>query len=260
MTRLGARGKEVCQIQNSLAVAGFDPGPVDGVYGPKTEAAVRLFQAAWSLGVTGEVDRRTLTAMAWGALGQSPTTFFALEMAVRIFPEVLPHLERHLPPVIDALRRAGLGDKPMVLMALATIRAETASFLPLPEFPSKYNTAPGGPPFNRYDHRADLGNQGPPDGERYRGRGYIQLTGRDNYRRLGQRLGVDLEGDPDQANDPQVAADILAAYLKDRESQIRAALDDGDLAQARRLVNGGQHGLSRFRQAWVAGRRSVDFP
>lgn len=253
MTRIGARGKEVRQIQNSLVVAGYDPGPVDGVYGPKTEAAVRAFQAGWSLGATGEVDRRTLTAVAWGAMGQPADSFFALEMAVRIFPEVLPALELHLPPVVRALRREGLGDKPMVLMALATIRAEAASFQPLAEFPSKFNTDPGAHPFSRYDRRADLGNQGSPDGERYRGRGFVQLTGRDNYRRLGARLGLDLEANPDQANEPDTAARILAAFLKERETSIREALRAGDLKQARRLVNGGTHGFDRFRQAWSAG-------
>lgn len=254
MTRRGARGQGVRRIQNSLAVAGYDPGLVDGIYGAQTEAAVRAFQAGWSLGVTGEVDRRTLTALAWGALSQPADSFFALEMAVRIFPEIPGDtLSAYLPLVVQALRREDLGDRSMVLMALATIRAEAASFQPLAEFPSKFNTDPGAHPFSRYDRRADLGNQGSPDGERYRGRGFVQLTGRDNYRRLGARLGLDLEANPDQANEPDTAARILAAFLKERETSIREALRAGDLKQARRLVNGGTHGFDRFRQAWSAG-------
>ena len=85
---------------------------------------------------------------------------------------------------------AGLGDKDMVLMALATIRAETGNFTPLSEFQSKYNTAPGGPPFGLYDNRKDLGNQGPPDGANFKGRGYIQLTGRSNYQIHGAAIGL----------------------------------------------------------------------
>ncbi|MDF0667352.1 MAG: hypothetical protein P0119_14930 [Nitrospira sp.] len=59
----------------------------------------------------------------------------------------------------------------MVLVALAIIRAETESFEPIAEGRSRYNTSPNGHPFDLYDYRKDLGNQGPPDGEQYRGRG-----------------------------------------------------------------------------------------
>ena len=79
----------------------------------------------------------------------------------------------------------------MILMALATICAETGSFLPISEGQSHFNTSPGGHPFDLYDSRADLGNLGPPDGERFKGRGFIQLTGRCQLRtaRRGHRLG-----------------------------------------------------------------------
>jgi len=75
-------------------------------------------------------------------------------------------------------------------MALATIRAETESFHPINEGLSKFNTSPGGHPFDLYDHRTDLGNQGKGDGAKYRGRGYVKLTGRFNYQNYGAALGV----------------------------------------------------------------------
>lgn len=64
--------------------------------------------------------------------------------------------------------------------------------------------------------RKSLGNTEEGDGWKYRGRGFIQLTGRSNYRRYGKLLGVDLEGKPDLANDPEVAAMIAVVYLLDR--------------------------------------------
>lgn len=62
----------------------------------------------------------------------------------------------------------------MTLMAVATIRAEAESFLPISEGRSRFSTSPSGHPFDLYDKRRDLGNRGSPDGERYRGRGFVQ--------------------------------------------------------------------------------------
>jgi len=139
------------------------------------------------------------------------------------------------------------------LMALATVRAECATFDPISEAPSPLNTESPGPPFNKYDWRQDLGNLGPPDGARYRGRGFIQLTGRKNYKLYGAMLGYDLIGNPELANAPQPAAQILAAYLEENEPSIRSALAAGDLAAARRIVNGGLNGLDGFRAAFLVG-------
>jgi peptidoglycan L-alanyl-D-glutamate endopeptidase CwlK len=100
------------------------------------------------------------------------------------------NIEQNLPVVLSALVEPQLVDKPMVLMALATIRAETESFLPISEGQSKFNTSPGGQPFDLYDNRKDLGNLGPPDGFRFRGRGLIQLTGRSNYQAHGAAIGL----------------------------------------------------------------------
>jgi peptidoglycan L-alanyl-D-glutamate endopeptidase CwlK len=145
----------------------------------------------------------------------------------------------------------------MVLMAMGTIRAETASFKPISEGVSKWNTTTGGHPFDLYDRRADLGNQGPPDGERFKGRGFVQLTGRANYFAHGQAIGVDLIADPDQANEPAIAARLLASFLKSKEQRIRAALAADDLATARRLVNGGSHGLDAFTDTYRKGAQLI---
>ena len=148
-----------------------------------------------------------------------------------------------------------LTDRGMVLMALATIRAETAGFVPIDEGKSRFNTSPGGKPFDLYDHRKDLGNRGPSDGADFKGRGFIQLTGQSNYQTIGQALGLDLTGNPAQANKPDVAARILALFLKNKEQRIKEALLEDDLRTARRLVNGGSHGLEQFTVAFRTGER-----
>jgi putative chitinase len=169
------------------------------------------------------------------------------------------NIEANLPPLLHALVEAQLDDHRMLLMALGTIRAETASFQPVSEGASPFNTSPGGQPFDLYDGRQDLGNQGAPDGERFRGRGFVQLTGRANYHVRGQAIGLgsQLLETPDLANDPAIAAQLLASFLKSRETQIRLALEAGDLPTARRLVNGGRHGMDAFSRAYHMGDRLI---
>ena len=105
----------------------------------------------------------------------------------------------HLPSVLAGLRACALGDRQMVLMALATIRAETEGFLPIPEGISGFNTRVR--PFDRYEPGTSagirIGNTQPGDGARFKGRGFVQLTGRDNYGRVGRQIGADLLGDPE---------------------------------------------------------------
>jgi predicted chitinase len=176
-----------------------------------------------------------------------------------LFPAARPAtLAANLPHVVAALDRRGLCDRAMVLMALATVRAETEIFAPLSEGQSALNTAAR--PFDLYDagtpKAVGLGNVLAGDGPRYRGRGYVQLTGRANYARIGGRIGVDLIAEPERAIEPATAAAILASFLEEREDKTRAALARDDLAAARRLVNGGTHGLDRFTDTYRRGQRA----
>lgn len=58
-----------------------------------------------------------------------------------------------------------------------------------------------------------MGNKEEGDGYKYRGRGFIQLTGKNNYAAYGKQIGVDLVGNPDLANDPVIAAQIAARFI-----------------------------------------------
>jgi outer membrane biosynthesis protein TonB len=67
--------------------------------------------------------------------------------------------------------------------------------------------------FNKvYDGR--MGNTTPGDGYKYRGRGFIQITGKDMYQRVGKMIGVNLVSNPDLANQPEIAAKIIPAFFK----------------------------------------------
>lgn len=260
--RRGAEGALVEQLQRALAGGGFGPGAMDGRFGPATEAALVAFQRAHGLlpdGIAGPLTWARLEGRG-DVLPSDITGQVTLDLVADMFPFTrLDAIARNLPKVLSGLRRFGLVDKPMALMALATIRAESETFEPMDEMPSRFNTSPGGHPFDLYDHRADLGNRGRPDGDRYKGRGFVQLTGRSNYLRIGPLIG---QGDlvarePERASQPDGAADILAAFLASRRQAIKEALIEDDLARARRLVNGGRHGLDRFVHAYRIGQERI---
>lgn len=254
----GSTGPEVRQLQERLKALGFNPGMIDGMFGMATEAAVIAFQKSQGLLADGIAGPRTLRALGLAVDAAMPSVIPQVTVGIvsKMFPLTpLDNIKANLPPVLNALVRTELVEKPMVLMALATIRAETESFQPIDEGQSRYNTSPGGHPFDLYDSRQDLGNQGPPDGARFKGRGFIQLTGRANYQRYGAAIGLgdELITNPDRANDPDIASGLLAHFLKDKERPIKEALLEGDLRTARRLVNGGAHGLDRFTEAFRIG-------
>jgi peptidoglycan L-alanyl-D-glutamate endopeptidase CwlK len=64
-----------------------------------------------------------------------------------------------------------------------------------------------------------------------------------------------LEEQPELANDPKVAARILAAFVANKRVAAKYALLGRDLAEARKLVNGGSHGLEQFTAAFETGER-----
>lgn len=259
---LNATGADVRALQDCLRERGFSPGASDGTFGPSTQSAVIAFQRSEGLVADGVVGPRTAFALGLAGQEEIPSVIpgVTLEIVTRMFPvtPVAP-IRRNLPLVLDALVAPQLTDKNMVLVALATIRAETECFEPVSEGQCQANTSPGGTPFDLYDNRKDLGNTGAPDGASFRGRGFIQLTGRSNYQIHGAAIGLGnrLIEDPDLANDPEIAAKLLASFLKSKEVAIKQALLEGDLRAARRLVNGGSNGLDRFSDAYQIGDRLI---
>lgn len=102
-----------------------------------------------------------------------------------------------------------------------------------------------------------LGNTEPGDGARYIGRGYLQITGRANYREMGKRIGLDLEAEPERAADPEMAIEIACAYWTARG--INAPADAGDFREVTRRINGGLVGYED-RLAWLERARACINP
>lgn len=89
-----------------------------------------------------------------------------------------------------------------------------------------------------YGGRADLGNgdEASGDGWKYRGSGYKQLTGRDNYRTMGKLIGLDLENNPDWVRVNPTAAKVAFAFWDARKCSPLA--DAGDIDGVTERVNG----------------------
>lgn len=120
-----------------------------------------------------------------------------------------------------------------------------------------------GQPFGLYEtgtRQKNLGNHYG-DGEKYKGRGYVQLTGRDNYRNYS-KVVPGLENNPALADDKRNAAKILVAYILDHGHRhlILKSLAEGNLSAARNVVNGKPkrghqpNGLNAFALAYNKGQ------
>jgi predicted chitinase len=100
----------------------------------------------------------------------------------------------------------------------------------------------------QYEGRSDLGNTKPGDGQRYKGRGYIQITGRANYAEASKDLGVNYVKNPERAANPEDAAKIAGWYY--RERGISRQADAGNFTETTRRINGGQNGAADRQQRY----------
>jgi len=102
--------------------------------------------------------------------------------------------------------------------------------------------------------RKHLGNILPDDGWRYRGRGPTGITGADNYRRVGDLMGQNLEGIPDLLAQPRFALEGSIAWWEDRipDSML------GETTTIRKRVNGGTLGLAEVQALTIKARAALE--
>lgn len=101
-----------------------------------------------------------------------------------------------------------------------------------------------------YEGRRDLGNTQPGDGRRFKGRGPIQLTGRNNYRaftrwaRAARHTTLDFEAEPHRLSEPRWGFLAATYYWVAARPHLNGLADAGDLEGATRAINGGTNGLA----------------
>ena len=111
-----------------------------------------------------------------------------------------------------------------------------------------------------YEGRADLGNTERGDGRRFMGRGPIELTGRGNYRKAGKALGLDLEGHPEQVEQPAIGAMVAGWFWQSHGLNELADQGADRVSAITQIVNGGLTHLAerqaRFNVAWALLQQS----
>lgn len=108
-----------------------------------------------------------------------------------------------------------------------------------------------------YEGRKGLGNTEPGDGVRFRGRGFLQVTGRANYREYATASGYDAVNHPELLETPDLAADSAGWVWVSHELGPLCDRLDPVLAVTKRL-NGGTNGLDSRRKFYAAAVRAVD--
>lgn len=95
-----------------------------------------------------------------------------------------------------------------------------------------------------YEGRKSLGNIYEGDGQRFKGRGLIQITGRTNYERASKAMGVDFLSNPHRVKELPYCVSVSCWWWS--ESGCNEIADRGDLRAVRKKVNGGYNGYDEF--------------
>ncbi|MCU4601711.1 MULTISPECIES: glycoside hydrolase family 19 protein [Acinetobacter] len=174
---------------------------------------ITQLQKAVGVKADGILGRNTLTAV-FQKLGANPARATELALAANV------HLETY--SIKTQLRFCHF---------LAQLAHESGNFRYMEEIASGA----------AYEGRKDLGNVNKGDGVRYKGRGPIQLTGRANYRKYGQELGIDFENNPTIVALPSVGMLVACKYWS--ENNLNVFADYDDVTTITRRINGGLNGF-----------------
>jgi putative chitinase len=268
LLKVGSLGEDVTKLQVKL---GVDP---IGKFGPKTEAAVKGWQSAHGLTPDGIVGEATWTKM-FAPAAQAPTPQLIVAPAPTIAPVAqgfkLDALKGHVPQaVIDAIpdtaARFGIITPLRLAHFLAQCGHESGGFRATQEnlnysakglcgifrkyFPSvtlamQYERKPEKIANKVYGNRMGNGNEASGEGWKYRGRGYIQLTGKENYMAFDATVPEDITSNPDLVATKYALASAAFFFKKNGLWSIcdRGA-DMGTVTSVTKRVNGGTIGLA----------------
>ena len=158
---------------------------------------------------------------------------------LKIMPHAKSRVQDFLEPLNAAMREFHINTPVRQAAFLAQIAHESGELRYVKEIASGA----------AYEGRKDLGNTQPGDGMRYKGRGLIQITGRNNYAECGKAMGVDLITNPELLETNDLACRSAAWFWASRG--LNDLADKGDFKRITKRINGGYNGLKE-RQAYHA--------
>ena len=256
LLKIGSNGEDVKKLQAKLGLA------ADGIFGPGTEIKVKEWQAANNLTADGIVGDRS-----WGKMFPSEGN---VPVAVSASSFKLAALKGHIPDSVismipDTAAKFGITNPLRLAHFLAQCGHESGGFKAVNEnlnygakgllgtFP-KYFNATTAAQYERkpemiaskvYGGRMGNGPESTKDGYKFRGRGYIQLTGKDNYTAFDKFVDDDILGNPDLVATKYPL--MSAAWFFNKNglwSICDKGADDATVTLVTKRVNGGTIGLA----------------
>jgi len=278
----GSAGPDVENLQLRLQDLGFDPKGVDGNFGAGTKAAVIAFQSSKGLQADGAVGPATLAALQAATGGpENPAavvedvTGSAAASAAAPAPADAPGLnlaaltgkvpQGVIDQIPEAAKDFNITSNLRLAHFLAQCALESVNFTAVVEnlnysaprllqvFPKYFKNVD----VNAYAHnpqkigsrvyanRMGNGDEASGDGFKYRGRGYIQLTGKNNYQAFSGFIGQDCVANPDLV---ATTYPLASAAFFFNSNNLWSICDQGSgdatVTAVTKRVNGGTHGLA----------------
>ncbi len=262
LLRKGDNNEQVKQLQVKLHL-----DPV-GNFGPKTEEAVKVWQAAHGLTADGIVGDKT-----WAMIMGEETHTEVQQQVVAVSNSTglkLDKLKGHVPDAViqmipDTAAKFQINTPLRLAHFLAQCGHESGGFrvtsenlnysakglngifkkyFPTEAIAKQYERQPQKIANKVYANRMSNGDEASGDGFKFRGRGYIQLTGRANYTAFGKSIGEDIASNPDSVSGKYAL--LSAAWFWSNNGLNKLAdggASDAVVTSITKRVNGGTIGL-----------------
>src|SRR5437763_1769026 len=286
----GSSGPDVKDLQQKLKGLGFDPNGVDGNFGPGTKAAVIAFQQSKGLQADGIAGPATLAALQAATAG-TPTGGGAVSgstAGAAVAAAAAPGLnlaalagkgpDAVIAQIPGAAATYGLTTNLRLAHFLAQCALESTNFTAtvenlnysaprilqiFPKYfkgidPKPYAHNPAKLGSRVYANRMGNGDEASGDGFKFRGRGYIQLTGKNNYTSFSKFVGEDCVANPDLVATQYPLASAAFYFNSNNIWAIcdRGA-DDATVRSVTKAVNGGNQELAERLQNFKVFMRAL---
>lgn len=260
--KLGSKGEDVKKLQLKLGVE-----PV-GNFGPKTEEAVKKWQKLNGLtpdGIVGDLTWKKLFSESVTPKAILTEPVFTNNSGLKL-EKLIGHIPQHvLNQIPSVVEKFGINTPLRLSHFLAQCGHESGGFKIVNEnlnystkglmttfkkyFPNKilaeqYQRKPEAIASKVYGNRMGNGPESTKEGYKFRGRGYIQLTGKENYIAFGNSINEDLTKNPDKVATDYPLLSAAWFFTKNGLHKLSDLGSDDDVVEKiTRRVNGGTNGL-----------------